>query len=123
MNAGVHGLAGKLVPITALNVRVCRYGRNERLLGRGVLVRPLAAQFEDETNRLPTFPPSASEPPCPIVPRFFLVTFASDREQVTIGDPGGCHGVTNGDLDANPTANWRGELLAATASHDAILKP
>ena len=113
LNAGSQGLSKRLVPIAALNVRVCRITLREGLIGSGVLRTLRAAQFEEETNQLPTIAPGTPLPGCPATAQVNFVTFASDTRQVSVAE-GGCGYVTNGVLLASPTNKWLNELR-----HDA----
>jgi hypothetical protein len=111
LNAGVHGLDEKLVPIIALTVRVCRYPK---------AVAPLfydsqaAGQFENATNRFATRPAAGTHGhvACTAAP-LYVLTFASNTEQVNI-EVLGCRYATNGVLDANPSAQWLNELQTPT---------
>jgi hypothetical protein len=115
-NAGVRGLANRLVPIDALNVRVCRYGRNGRLVGSAALSPLVTAPFEHETNRLVTNRFGGGS--CVSTPPVYFLTFAGDTQQVSVADEGECGGyVSNGVRGARTTAKWRNELQRyATAS-------
>jgi len=99
----VPGLREKLVPIAALNVRVCQY-IGEELVGTD-LAEPLATTgFEQEVNR---FPASTPLPECS--PQFSLMTFANNSQQVEVADTG-CGVLTNGALTVKPTTIWSDEL-------------
>jgi len=120
LNVGVQGLDKKLVPITALTVRVCRYPR---------AISPLfydsqaAGQFENQTNRLATQPAAGASGivGCADGP-LYVLTFASEREQVDIEVPG-CGYATNGVLDANRSAQWLSELQTPTMGTPPLPPP
>lgn len=118
LNGGATGLDKKLVPIAALNVRVCRYeSTGRRLLGAATLEPLVAATFEDATNRLPTLTgplPDCPRPPASS-PHFFL-TFASDSQRVDLDASPACGVVTNGTLSAYEAAKWVSELTGFTAN-------
>lgn len=106
LNAGVQGLGRTLVPIRAMNVRVCRYEAGAS--SSAVLKAPYATQLEAETNGLHRVDGGYNCPPNR--PPFFFVTFTNDTQQVDVWEAGGCGFVTNGVLIASPTSKWRNEL-------------
>jgi hypothetical protein len=109
-NAGVRGLATKLVPLKALYVRVCSYrylpdGRVTTVSGSP----RVAAQLEADTNRLPSSPrPSPGS--CPARHLVFFATFANDSQQVDLLAPLCGDAVSNGDLAVSTTPTWLDEL-------------
>jgi len=114
-NAGIRGLAGKLVPIQATNVRVCSYFRvgNTAELDRfGRLTGAAAVALEHTANGL-RLPPRLNITRCPGSPPF-LVTFANANRQITVGAY--CGGVlSNGTFTVSNSQQWFNELdLALT---------
>ena len=111
LNAGMQGLDKKLVPITAVTVRVCRY---PQAIAPSFYDSQAAGQFETLTNRLAI--QSAAGAPgivgCADGP-LYVLTFASDKEQVDI-EARGCGKATNGVLDANPNTHWLNLLQTPT---------
>jgi hypothetical protein len=124
-NAGVKGLDKKLVPITAVKVRICRYGGGAfKLEAERTLVSSDAARFEAEVNQFAASIPTTLPPPPPNSPSGsqglvgnegcmqgwnHVVTFASDSQKVDIYADG-CGAVGNGVLDAQSAAHWFNEL-------------
>ncbi len=109
LNAGVQGLAKRLVPIAAVKVRACEYDPTLTLRGTFTLSQQLAAQFETETNRLPA---GALLADCSFdAPDNFLIS-ASDSQQVVVNDV--CAGFSNGVFTAIPTTEWSNELQRYT---------
>lgn len=120
--------ATDLVPIDALNVRICKYGpakSRPRLLGITWLALSEAAAFGTETNQLvsgdvttttragTTCTNPAQESTS------FLLTFAVDTQTVNLY-AGGCPPiVSNGTLTAPATAQWYGDLTRY-ASHAGV---
>ena len=128
LNVGVDGLDKELVPITALAVRVCRYGRDNtfstlpaHLVASALLDGQAATTFEKATNQLPGNP---AEPDCgfPGSSNPFVVTFASKTQRVTVSNYARCDvsdpkpgaPVTNGMLHAQASARWLDELTLHT---------
>jgi len=118
LNARVSGLGTKLVPFTALSVRICGYAAAGQL-GGSVLVKPItAAKFERETNLLRP-PPRLFNGNCGGDGTPFLVIFASNTEQVDVADVAcGSLDATNGVFSALPTAKWLNELQRFTTPVD-----
>jgi hypothetical protein len=107
VNAGVGGLTRKMVPITALNVLICRYALDGQL-ARVAQLKPIAAaQLETETNVLQPSTRAASFSCHPAVGALFL-TFASDTQQVHLQAV--CGGMGNGGSWTRPTTKWLNEL-------------
>lgn len=114
VNAGIAGLATKMVPIDVSSVRLCRYafgnvrnGEPRQLVGSALLRPPAGAKLADESNRPRTHRFSyldACPSPVPIV----LVTFASVSQRLDVSYQ--CGVMSNGLLAASPTANWLNEL-------------
>jgi hypothetical protein len=104
-NAGTHGLDEMLVPIAALNVRVCRYIRGS-LFGIATLGHRAASQLERETNRLKKVAAPLQGPqsrcgldsPGSTAASYFRLTFASNTRQVTIINEARCDLVDGGDV-------------------------
>lgn len=120
LNAGVPGLADKLVPITATRVRICLYesattSNHEplpvRLVASGLLDAAAASMFEDDTNRLPS---SDNRNGRPTSPPFVFVSFASDTQVVNVTEACGCGLKTNGVRFVSPTTKWLLELSGYT---------
>jgi hypothetical protein len=108
LNAGITGLAEKVVPIASVKARVCRFGLAEQLQYDDVLSKSAATQIEDETNRLLAVAPDYS-PTCPSgIPAYFI-TFASGSQRVVVMY-NGCGVVTNGVRSAQADTNWLDEL-------------
>ena len=104
-------LSQRLVPIDALNIRVCQYaqsGKASRLTRLSWLALSVAKAFETETNRLVSV---SSEPAaeCAGTPRqgaSFLLTFAVDTEAVNVF-VGDCPvTASNGLLTVPVSARW-----------------
>jgi hypothetical protein len=117
-------LSQRLVPIDALNIRVCEYARSgstSHVTGISWLALSVARAFEAETNRLAT----ASETPaaCTGTKReatAFLLTYAVDAESVNV-NVGDCPlTASNGPLTVPVSARWYADLVryasAATIS-------
>jgi hypothetical protein len=139
-NANVSALGTKMVPIEALNVRVCKYATTPgsaknhlpaQLIGSAALSRPAAAAFTEETNRLPIVPRrdfgcGSGSGPEPIGPGpTFVLTFAGHSRQFTLIEdfarsgtsrPSACV-VGNGVISARPTTKWSNELQLYTNPH------
>lgn len=114
LNVGVPGLAIRLVPITALTVRVCDYP-TDRVRGQRFAMltrRSTVAHIEDETNRLPTLPQRSRGMSCGANARAAFVTFATGTQQVDVIDF--CGAVTNGIIVAKPATTLFNELLRYT---------
>lgn len=114
LQAGAHGLSGKLVPFRALNVRFCKYAvpvgysTTQRLAASDLLSSKATAQFESETNALANDPRPDNSSSCPGGPgAFYLMTFATRTQHVDVFI-GGCTGyVSNGILSSQPLAkSW-----------------
>ena len=123
LNAGIKGLDKLIVPISAVVVRICKYGLAPDAnsipsglvaSGVGVLTPPAATAFEAETNRLPR----ADAPiPCPATgPPFFFLTFANATQRVDVWEAGGCGFKTNGTISVGTTTHWSNELAHETTS-------
>ncbi|MGO9876576.1 MAG: hypothetical protein ACLPVY_22600 [Acidimicrobiia bacterium] len=105
-NAGVAGLTKMLVPIAALNVRLCNYNNFGELASYAVFRPVPTSEVEVQANGFPTY----------VLPRGGLgcaksnpsmLTFASDSQRVTVETFGcGFMVATNGALTVRPTANW-----------------
>jgi len=125
LNAGAD-VGRVLVPIDALNVRVCKYGRvgsSVRLLGVSWLALSVAAAFVTDTNELTstTGPELECDGPTQRSTSFF-VTFAVDAQTVALY-AGGCPPVvSNGTLTAKVSAQWYGELTGYT-NHVRVTPP
>jgi hypothetical protein len=108
----------ELVPIEALNVRICKYGpvgKSQRLLGISWLALSVAAAFRAETNGLTTTtePGVVCTGPTQKDTSFFL-TFAVDTKTVNLY-AGGCPTIaSNGTLTAPVSAQWYSELARYT---------
>lgn len=122
-NKGVAGLDKTMVPITAVRVRMCRYGgglHGTDLVGERTMVRPSnAARFAAEANAFPAAPTTTLAPgsrgfigggDCP-QGWYHVVTFASASQRVEIRE--GCGWVTNGVLEGSG-AHWFSELANYT---------
>lgn len=108
LNAGVRSLKRQLVPIAALNVRICEYSHREALIGHARLLPVAAAKLHDETNEV-----SDADVPfgCPAEAYWMLVTFANDAQQENLSLTSGCGDVTsNGALSVSPTERWLSDL-------------
>jgi hypothetical protein len=110
---GVRGLTTKMVPITALNVLICRYGLNGQLVRVAVLKPAAAAQLEADTNGLKTSTRAVGFSCHPAKPSFFLA-FANDTQQVHLQDV--CGGMGNGVSWTRPTTRWLNELAQYPSS-------
>ena len=102
-----------LVPIDALNVRLCKYGRTgsrSRLSGVSWLALSAAKAFASETNQLT----STTEPAVACArsaPSFsYFVTFAVDTKTVDLYAEGCPATVTNGAVTANASPRWYSDL-------------
>jgi len=123
LNAGIEGLDKSLVPVSALVVRICKYGLAPGAnsipsglvsSGAGVLTPPAASAFEDETNRLPR---ADARIDCPASdPPFFILTFANAEQRVDVWEAGGCGFKTNGVTTVGTTTHWLDELRRATSA-------
>src|SRR4029077_8298999 len=128
-------LARDLVPIDALNVRICKYaaGKDPSLLGISWLALSEAAAFAAETNGLPstiepgttdpTTEPGTTEPGVPCTGATqesvsYLLTFAVDTQTVNLY-AGGCPPtVSNGTLTAPATRQWYRDLARYASPAD-----
>lgn len=120
-NAGIRGLAKKLVPISAVDVRICKYattyttgsGRitlDSHLLASGTLESPAAQRFQDETNRLIEYQGEGG-PPTPHKLITFLLTFGNATRQVNLEyAPVATPGPTNDYLIVTATPTWSDEV-------------
>ena len=107
LNARIRGLAGKLVPITASNVRVCDYVDPGRLAFSGLLTGSAATTIENTANAL-RLPPRLNISRCPGSPPW-LITFANESQQVTVASY--CGGVlSNGLFTISNSQKWFNEL-------------
>jgi hypothetical protein len=124
LNGGIVGLAQRLVPIEAVNVRICEYDSRwvtgddvvPGRLAESALLKPLAArEFEAETNRQPTARPGplgCTGPGGAVV--FVFLTFANDSQQVSLAlQLGACAlpALSNGYYTAYPTPGWTIDLF------------
>ncbi len=115
INAGVRGLARKLVPISAVKVQVCSYSGNRQAAGRAVLSGSGATVIENETNLLHrTQQVAIAESPTGMsCPGPLYLTFASRTQNVSVTATG-CDALTNGVFFAFGTSTWLSELAAYT---------
>jgi len=112
LNAGVHGVAERLVPINVSHVQICRYdGNSERLVGMRVFGPPVAGRIELEANSPPQ-PSGNGLGSCTPAQPVYLVTFIGDRQHVVT--LAGCLGVGNGDFLGDANENWLNELQRYT---------
>ncbi len=129
LNAGVPGLDKTLVPIAALNVRICSYDGvfvetgsgivdvPKRLVGQALLEPSAARRLEVQANRLPQ---QKGIPGCtPTTPgtrsHFYFLTFANDSQRVDVLERQGCiPGPDNGQFTAIRTTQWDDELRRYT---------
>jgi hypothetical protein len=114
LNAGVQGLAKRLVPIAAVRVRWCEYGLSTGRVDTFMLPQPAVTLFEGDTNRLPAGSLAAS---CMADVPFDFLTFASGSQKVVVAES--CGDVTNGVFSALPTAQWSNELQQYTTGSTA----
>lgn len=105
-NAGVAGLAKTLVPIAALNIRLCDYGSGGELASYAVFRPVPTSDVEIQANGFPTYVLPRGGLRCP-KRNPSMLTFASDSQRVTV-ETFGCGVVvaTNGAVTVRPTANW-----------------
>jgi len=106
-NTGVAGLAKELVPIAALNVRLCNYDSVWDLASNAVFQPVPTSAVEVQANGFPSYAPPRGALGCP-KRNPSMLTFASDSQRVTV-ETFGCGVVvvaTNGALTVRPTANW-----------------
>jgi hypothetical protein len=107
INSGIRGINERMVPITALNVRLCAYGLDRRPT-RVALLKPAAAlRLQADTNLLRTLAGDGSSS-CHPAQRSFLLIFANDTQQVDVQDF--CGVVGNGAIAAKSTMTWLNEL-------------
>ncbi len=103
-----------LVPITALNVRICEYGGvPPRLERSGRIASPaIVKSIEDTANRLAR----SSDATCdqPAGAPAYLVTFADNTRQVIVSEDA-CGFLTNGVRGAKSNAEWLRALRQYTA--------
>jgi len=110
LNAGVEGLAERLVPFAASHVRVCRYEYLPNGDVASASATPQIAPLEQEANQLPRYPgagPQSCNPP--VFPLIYFVIFADNAQQVAVMDAD-CGSVTNGAAYVHPGTSWRNEL-------------
>jgi hypothetical protein len=118
-NAGIHGIAAKLVPINALRARVCNYTEEVSVVASAVLTVAAASHLEVETNVLRS-PPGPDRGGCGGIA--FLVVFASETRQVAVADIGcGVYAATNGVFSAFPSQTWVNELQRYTTGPTATV--
>jgi hypothetical protein len=112
LNAGVAGIGTKLVPIQAVNVRVCRYDGHGQLVGAGKFPPAAVAAFLAETNRLPKQAPTNCSGGN--FSRYFFLTFSDGtKKTVSLGEHDGCGaGAGNGSLVVSENAKWANEVIA-----------
>jgi len=103
-----------MVPIEALNVRICDYFGVPTLHTGAVLRPPAAASFEEETNGLTTTRSVNATCDQMAGAAVDLVTFASDTQQVSIIVPPCIGSATNGVLWARLTTKWVSEVRRYT---------
>jgi hypothetical protein len=124
-------LATKLVPIDAIEVRVCTYTTSvaheptrvvvqSQLVASGFVASPEAQRFQQETNRLSEYQ-GQDGPPEPKLFTTFLVTFANKTWQVNVLDAVGTAPPTNGRFIAIATTRWDRELQRFTAGSTAAI--
>ncbi len=120
---------GRIVPIAAVGVRVCRYGSDsgvELLAGSGLVAGArTVAGIEDATNALPVVS-TAVVGACQggaVSPVWVL--FSGTARTVAVREDSMC-GVTNGAVWARPTASWHALIAGVarqTVDHPAIPLP
>jgi hypothetical protein len=124
LNGGVVGLAQRLVPIDAVNLRVCEYDSrwidgNHVVPGRLVAsarLQPAATrQFEAETNRQPTGNPGPLGCTGPGGGTLFgALTFANGTQRVSLALEVGTCGppiLSNGYFTVYPASAWSIDLF------------
>jgi hypothetical protein len=134
VNPGIKGLDKKLVPISAIAVRICEYVENGdgvgtetppfRLIASGVLTTTAAQLVDHETNRLRTKPKSGGCAAFPTGYRkdVFILTFADHSQRVHVSAFGGCGSTAmNGAFAAEPTTKWLNDLQHYTSRVDPRL--
>jgi hypothetical protein len=119
VNPGID-LAQMLVPIDALNVRVCKYtlaGSAARLSSVSWLALSVTKAFEAQTNRLSWTPePAVACAGSGTQSTSYFLTFAVDTQTVDL-HVGGCPmTVSNGPLTASVSAKWYSDLMRYTNS-------
>ncbi len=120
---------GRLVPVAAVGVRVCRYGFDsgtELLAGSGLVTDArTVAGIEDATNTLPAVSTAVADA-CQGGPvAAVLVLFSDASRTVAVREDSMC-GITNGVVWARPTASWNntiGRVGRQTAERPAIPLP
>jgi hypothetical protein len=112
----VESLRHTLVPIAALNVRICEYsGIPIRLERLGQVVVPANVKsLEDTANRLPRSTDATCDQPDGAP--FYLVTFANDARQVNISEDA-CGFLSNGVRVATSNAKWLEALHRYTSTY------
>jgi len=126
----VFGRDKTLVPISALAVRICKYGRILRydprqpleVIGSGLLQSTAAITLEDEANRLPKVPTGSfncGNGRSPPSAESFYLTFADDSEQVHLTEsydgPCGSAALSNGQRTSQSTVQWLNAIQHDTA--------
>jgi len=121
INAGIPKLTHTLVPITALEVRVCTYFPDGLLGEAGLLKRAVAAHFEAESNQLPTTKRAPNTLSCGIDACGTTLIFANGTQHVFVYEAfgptwhaSGNTEASNGELAALPTTAWIQDLQANT---------
>jgi hypothetical protein len=121
INAGIPKLTHMLVPITALEVRICTYFPSGVLGETGLLKLAAAARFEAESNQLPTTRRPANTPSCGIDACGTTLIFANSTRRVFVYEAfgptwhaSGNTEASNGELAALPTTAWIQGLKANT---------
>jgi hypothetical protein len=112
--AVVESAKRTLVPIAALNVRICEYGgvppRRER---SGRIASPaIVKSIEDTANRLARSSDSTCDQP--VGAPAYVVTFADNTRQVVVSEDA-CGFLTNGARGAESNARWLRALRQYTA--------
>ena len=114
---GVASLRRQLIPLGALEARICQYDTTGTRLERARVLSPSqTASFATVVNRLETYVPPAMQGAYrpTTIPPMFLFTFADGSRKVTLDD-GTCRVLSNGVLSADPTATWLNELKRYTS--------
>jgi hypothetical protein len=105
-NAGVAGVAERLVPIAALDVRLCNYGPQGRLASSALGQSIAAGRLATQANGFQKFTAPQRRLACREVDVTLLI-FASDSQQVSIETYGcGVNVATNGVLTVRPSNTW-----------------
>jgi hypothetical protein len=121
INAGIPKLTHTLVPITALEVRICTYFPDGVLGEIGLLNAAATARFEAESNQLPTTKLPANTPNCGVDACGTTLIFANSTQHVFVYEgigptlhASGNTEASNGELAALPTTAWIQDLKANT---------